>query len=94
MTIIKIEPNDNGSHNNQTINSVTPESFPIPEGWAVVSDEMLPLENFPFGEATVETFEDIPTVTSWTPLPTPEPDPVTEPETYSMEDVVKTMLGG
>lgn len=90
MTIIEITPLENGAHRNQTSDQIGP----LPEGWAAVPVEMLPLENFPFGEVTVETFEDVPTVTSWTPLPMPEPDPVTEPETYSMEDVVKTMLGG
>lgn len=89
LTIIKIAPNDNGSHNNQTINGVTSESFHIPEDWAIVPGDMLPLENFPFGNVTVENG----VVTGWTPLPIPEPEPAPEPEP-TMEDIVKTMLGG
>lgn len=92
MTIIKIEPNENGSHDNQTING----SIPVLEGYAVVPKELgTPdtLENYPFGEVTVETIGDVPTVTSWTPLPMPEPGPEPDPEP-TMEDIVKTMLGG
>lgn len=58
MTIIKIEQNENGSHDNQTINGVTPETFPIPEGYAVVKEDLgTPdtLKNYPFGAVTVET---------------------------------------
>lgn len=92
MTIIKIEKNDNGSHDNQTING----AIPVLEGYAVVPEIVgtpETLENYPFGEVTVETIGDVPTVTSWTPLPMPEPGPEPEPEP-TMEDIVKTMLGG
>lgn len=92
MTIIEIAPLENGAHRNQT----SDQTVPIPEGWAVLPEDVgtpETLENFPFGEITVETFEDEPTVTSWTPLPIPEPEPEPEPEP-TMEDIVKTMLGG
>lgn len=55
MTLIKIEQNDNGSHDNQTIYGVTPEIFPVPDGWAVIPEELgtpETLENYPFGEIT------------------------------------------
>jgi len=83
MTIIKITSNDNGSHDNQTINGVTPETFPVPEGYAVVPESVgTPdtLENYPFGEITVAAVDGIPTVTSWAPGVIPEPEPVPEPE--------------
>lgn len=89
MTIIEIEPLDNGAHRNQT----SDQPVPMPDGWAIVPDEMLPLENFPFGEATVQNVDGVPTVTGWTPLPIPEPEPEPEPAP-TMEDIVKTMLGG
>lgn len=89
MTIIEIARLDNGAHANQTINGVTPADFPIPEGWAVVPEDMLPLENFPFGEATAQDG----VITGWTPLPIPEPELAPEPEP-TMEDIVKTILGG
>lgn len=76
MTMIKIQPNENGSHDNQTFDGITPETFPLPEGWAVVPEELgTPgsLEHYPFGQITVEDAEGVPTVTSWTPLPVPEP---------------------
>lgn len=105
MTIIKIEPNENGSHDNQTINGVTPETFPIPEGYAVVPkelDDLAYLENYPFGVITVETIGGLPTVTSWTPLPIPEPEPGSEAPQYSdlqllaqqVTDLELMVLGG
>lgn len=97
MTIIKIEPHDNGGHDNQTINGVTTETFPIPEGWAVIPEELgtpETLENYPFGEVTVAEVGGVPTVTSWTPLPMPEPEPGPEPEgPYTAEDAVKALIG-
>lgn len=49
MKIIRIEPNGNGSHNNQTING----TIPVPDGWAIISDGM-ETPNFPFGDITVD----------------------------------------
>ncbi len=75
MTIIKITPHDNGAHDNQTtLNG----RIPIPEGYAVLPEEVgtpETLENYPFGEITVEDREGVPTVTGWTPLPIPAPEP-------------------
>ena len=98
LTIIKIEPHTNGGHDNQTINGVTPETFPIPDGYAVVPESVgtpETLENYPFGEVTVESIDGVPTVTSWTPLPIPEPEPapVTEPQ-YTEADMIDALLGG
>ena len=74
MQIIEIKALSNGAHNNQTINGATPETFPIPDGWAMVPED-LETPNFPFGEATAEEVDGIMTVTAWTPLPIPEPEP-------------------
>lgn len=46
--IIKVEPFENGAHANQ---STVPEV--IPEGWAVVPDELDIPETFPFVNITV-----------------------------------------
>lgn len=92
MTIIKIKQNDNGSHDNQTSSA----DFPVPEGYAIVPEDVgtpETLENYPFGDITVEDRDGVPTVTSWTPLPMPEPEPAPEPAP-TMEDVVKTLIGG
>ena len=93
MTIIKIEPHDNGGHDNQTSSA----PIPIPEGWAIIPEDMgtpETLENYPFGEVSVETIDGVPTVTSWTPLPMPEPYPDPEPETgYTAEDMIAALLG-
>lgn len=102
MTIIEIQANENGSHNNQTINGATPETFPIPEGYAVVPEALGPLENFPFGEIDVETIGGVPTVTSWIPLPMPEPEPGPEEPQYTdlqllaqqVTDLELMVLGG
>lgn len=92
MTIIRIEPHENGAHDNQT--SSVP--VPLPEGYAVLPEEVgtpETLENYPFGTITWELYEDVPTVTSWTPLPVPDPGPEPEPDPTT-EDIIKTMLGG
>lgn len=87
MTVLRIEKNSNGSHDNQTIDGCTPETLPVPEGWAVVPESLgtpETLEHYPFGEITVTDVDCVPTVTGWTPLPIPEPEapePAPEPET-------------
>lgn len=96
MTIIKIDPHENGSHDNQTINGVTPETFPIPEGYAVLPEEVgtpETLEHYPFGEIIVADRAGVPTVTSWTPLPIPEPEPPPEPG-YTAEDMLRALVEG
>ena len=76
MRLIEIKALDNGAHNNQTINGV----IPVPDGWAVIPDDM-ECENFPFGEIEVEEIDGVMTVTNWVAGEIPEPDPVPEPET-------------
>lgn len=85
MKIIEIAPLSNGAHRNQTGNLSV-----VPEGWAVIPSDMV-CENFPFGEVEVAEVNGVMTVTSWTPLPMPEPEVVeAEPTT---EDILNAMLG-
>lgn len=76
MTIVQIEQLPNGAHMNQTMDSF----LSIPDGWALIPDDMDTL-NFPFGQVTVEELGGVMTVTNWTPgiIPDPEPDPEPEP---------------
>ena len=78
MLIVKIEAYENGAHDNIKINGVTPETFPIPEGWVYVPESvgtMETLENFPFGDFTHEEVDGLPTMTNWTVGVMPEPEP-------------------
>jgi len=84
MRIIEIVALDNGAHRNQTGNISV-----VPDGWAVIPDDMV-CENFPFGEITVDESTP-PIVTSWTPGEMPEPEPVVEEPTT--EELVNLMLG-
>lgn len=101
MTIIKISLNENGSHDNQTMFDETPETFPIPEGYAILPDSVgAPdsLENFPFGEVTWENVDSIPTITSWSPLPFPKEDvnqsmPTPEERLEAVEAAILSMMG-
>ena len=79
MRIVEIKTNEFGGHRNQTINGVTPATFPVPSGWAIIPEDMV-CENFPFGDVVVDASKP-PVVTKWIPgvIPEPEPDPV-EPE--------------
>lgn len=93
MTIIEVRKLENGAHSNQTC--IDP--IPVPKGWALLSESVgTPdtLENVPFGEITVEDLDGIPTVTSWTPLPVPEPEEPPEMDTgYSAEDMLRALTG-
>lgn len=94
MTIIRIEPHDNGGHDNQT----TSAEIPVPEGYAVIPESVgTPdtLENYPFGRITVEEQNGVATVTGWTPLPIPEPEPEPEPgeRTYTEGELLQALLG-
>lgn len=86
MTIIKIEPHDNGAHDNQTSSA----PIPVPAGYAVIPEDVgtpETLENYPFGEITVKNVDGVPTVTSWTPIPFPEPEPEQEPDPTQLDRV-------
>ena len=69
MTIIEIIALNNGAHRNQTGNISV-----VPDGWAVLPEEMETL-NFPFGEITVEDIDGVMTVTSWKAGTVPSQDP-------------------
>ena len=80
MKIIEINALSNGAHQNQTING----TLPVPDGWAIIPDGM-ETPNFPFGDITVDN-QTPPVVTSWTPLPIPEPEP-------TADEVLNALLG-
>ena len=73
MKIIKIEPYDNGAHANQTSSA----TFPVPDGYALIPDDMPIPDTFPFVDIEVEGY-DPPVVTSMTSgviPPPPDPSP-------------------
>lgn len=78
MKIIRIQKNQNGSHDNVTGDSIFP-----PPGWAVVPDEMEIPETFPFVEIEVEGN----VVTKMTAGVVPEPEPAAEPEPTQLDRV-------
>ena len=67
MRLVKIEKLENGAHRNKPIANLSE----IPNGWAVVPDDMV-TDNFPFGDLTAEEIDGVMTVTSWTPGEIPE----------------------
>lgn len=89
MTAIEIRKQDNGSHENQQ----SDQPFPLLEGWALVPDNMLPLENYPFGDAEIEIVNEVPVVVGWSPLPIVFSDPVPPPsDTDSMNEIFVAAL--
>ena len=74
MQMLEIIALENGAHRNQTYHGF------LPEGWAVIREDISELENFPFGEVTAEKIGGVMTMTSWTPGEMPEPEPEPEPE--------------
>jgi hypothetical protein len=89
MRIVEIAKLPNGSHRNQTMDRLGV----LPEGWAVVPDEMV-CENFPFGELDADKIDGVMTVTSWVggTLPEPEVEPTPEPEPSAV-DILNALLG-
>lgn len=77
MRIIEITALESGAHRNRTYNGS------LPDGWAVDRYNLC-VENFPFGDVTVEEVDGVMTVTSWTPGTRPEAEP--EPEPTAQED--------
>ena len=83
MKVIEIEMLPNGAHRNQWGNFNG-----IPEGWAVVPDDMETL-NYPFGTITVEEVNGVPTVTKWEAGEFPEPKPIkTEPTPAELLNII------
>ena len=85
MTIIKIAPEWNGSHNSiENADNILP-------GWAVIPDNM-ETPNFPFGTATAAEVDGVMTVTSWVAGTIPAPEPVTpEPTAPTLDERVTTL---
>ena len=81
MRIIEITALDNGAHRNQTGTFSA-----VPDGWAVIPDDM-ETPNFPFGEVTVDETQTPPIVTKWTEGTIPEPEPEPEPEPTQLDRV-------
>lgn len=86
MYIIEIIALDNGAHRNQ--------SYPgtVPDGWALVREDVSTLENFPFGEVIAEEIDGVMTMTQWIPGEMPEPEPLPEPEPTA-EELIDILLG-
>ena len=89
MRIIEIIPLENGAHRNQTVNG----SIAVPEGWAVMSLDMV-CENYPFGEVEAAEIDGVMTVTKWIPGVMPEPVPEPEPEDEPTADELMDILLG
>lgn len=89
MQIIEITALPNGAHRNQTGDFRT-----IPEGWAVVPEEMEIPETFPFVDIEAEDG----VVTSMTagtvPEPEPEPEPEPGPEYVTYEELAAAIREG
>ena len=83
MKIIEIQALENGSHRNQT-----GEFKRIPEGYAVIPDEM-ETPNFPFGEIEVEEIEGVMTVVKWTAGELPEVEE--EKPISKVEQLIETL---
>ena len=67
MRIIEIKANENGGHDNQTIFG----SVSIPDGWAVIPEDM-EVNNFPFGNIETEVIDEVATVTKWEAIEIPK----------------------
>lgn len=83
MMLIKIEANSSGGHDNQ---SSVPKV--IPSGWAVVPDNIVIPETFPFVNLEVEG--DLVTAMTAGIIPEPEPQPEPEPTLEERLEMLET----
>jgi len=89
MKIIEIEPLENGAHDNFTTN----DNIDIPEGWALIPDDMEIPETFPFVNITVAaTSLGNFVVTSMMPGVVPPSPPQPEPEPTA-DEILDVLLG-
>lgn len=79
MTIIEIQALPNGAHRNQTVSG----AVAVPDGWAVIPEDVPIPETFPFVDLTVEGD----TVVTMTAGVVPDPEPEPEPEPTEMEQL-------
>ena len=82
MNFIKIEPLENGAHENRMLSSETT----IPDGWAVIPEGMELPSSFPFVDIETEEQDGVPTVTSMTAREIPE-SPETDPAPTTAEQI-------
>lgn len=84
MKMLEIAALENGAHRNQTYHGV------LPDGWAIIPEDMEIPDTFPFVDITVEEIDGVLTVTGMTAgvVPDPEPEPEREP---SVEERVTTL---
>lgn len=84
MYMIEILALDNGAHRNQTYHGV------LPEGWAIIREDVSTLQNFPFGSFDVEYINNTAYMVSgsWVPgeMPEPEPEPEEENDVWAQLD--------
>lgn len=83
MEMIKITPQENGAHDNQSAIK------PIPDGWALLPDDIERPETFPFVDITIKKVGGVKTVKTMTPRtvppsPTPTPEPTPQEDTDAM----------
>lgn len=85
MLIIEIAALDNGAHRNQTLHGA------LPDGWALIPDEMELPESFPFVDIEVEGDIVVSMTAREIPVPEePEPERPRDPTTAELLDI---MLG-
>ncbi len=86
MRIIEINESENGAHRNQT----TVGNNAVPEGWAVIPDDIEFPSTFPFVDITVEDG----VVTSMTAGVMPPPEPEPEPEGDVWDELAEAIRSG
>ena len=84
MKLIRIEENELGGHDNQFIGT----NIEVPEGWAVIPDDMAIPETFPFVRITVRNGV-VKSMVAGT-VPPPDPEPAPEP---TADDILNAILG-
>lgn len=86
MNLIQIAALENGAHANRC----TPWENAVPDGWALIPEEMELPQSYPFVDIEVADVDGVPTVTALTPREMPaapaEPEPTLEQQVAALQD--------
>lgn len=91
MTIIKIEKEKDGWHQN-----ISGSVSNIPDGWALLPESLQIPKTFPFVNIEVSDIDGVQTVTSISESTVPKPEPEPEPESpyVTWEELAKAYTEG
>lgn len=92
MRIIEIAALPNGAHRNQTYDFDMPEDYTVPEGWAIIPDDVEIPASFPFVGVTSEAGIVTELTAGVMPEPSSDPEPASPFEALEAQVFYTAMM--